>query len=183
MYIIYICIYLSIYLSIFLSIYLSLSISLSTYLSIYYLSIYLHIYYLSTIYILSVYYLSTIYLLSIYYLSTIYLLSIYYLSTIYLPTYLPIYLPTYLYIYFSICLSWTSFISISINMCVYLTEEKPFEPSSTPGSLPRGWKGKSSLHWLPASHRTESGSASITLCFRFLEPLQSCKWEKPVDKE
>ena len=151
--------YLSISLSIFLSIYLS------TYLSIYlpiYLPIYLHIYYLSTIYLLSIYYLSTICLLSIYYLSTIYLLSIH------PPTYLSTYLSIYLFLDLSIL---NIFYYIHKYVCV--SEEKPFEPSSTPGSLPRGWKGKSSLHWLPASHWTESGSASITLCFRSLEPLQS----------
>ena len=138
-----------IYIFFFLSFYLSisLSISLSIYLPIY-LSIYLPIY-------LPIY-------LHIYYLSTIYLLSIH------PPTYLSTYLSIYLFLDLSIL---NIFYYIHKYVCV--SEEKPFEPSSTPGSLPRGWKGKSSLHWLPASHWTESGSASITLCFRSLEPLQS----------
>ena len=151
-YIFFLSFFLSIYLSLYLSIYLSTH--LSTHLSAY---------------LLSIYYLSTIYLLSIYHLSTIYLLSIYYLSTIYLPTYLSTYLSIYLFLDLSIL----NIFYMYIHKYVCVSEEKPFEPSSTPGSLPRGWKGKSSLHWLPASHWTESGSASITLCFRFLEPLQS----------
>ena len=142
MFVIYIFFFLSFYLSI------SLSISLSIYLPIY-LSIYLptHLSTHLSAYLLSIYYLSTIYLLSIYHLSTIYLLSIYYLSTIYPPTYLSIYLSIYLFLDLSIL---NIFYYIHKYVCV--SEEKPFEPSSTPGSLPRGWKGKSSLHWLPASH-------------------------------
>ena len=101
-----------------------------------------------------------------YLLSTIYLLCTY--RSFYLSIYLPIYLSSslsvyyffnktsYIYLFYIISkiiqihiIYIYTYIYIRICMCIRLCL---FEPSSARGSLPRGLKGRSSLHWSPASH-------------------------------